>query len=129
MTHVPLLRWGQPYKSLDTDKVVHFDTGEQVCEVSQANGGMIRRDMRKAQDARNALREIPCTELLKRMAEAGRMFTEDELPIGDDPQSPEDFARQQSATVGAGVGAVAVGLPGLIGLAVVRRRKAARCEG
>ena len=100
MTHVPLLRWGQPYRSLDVDKVVHFDTGEQVCEVSQANGGMIRRDMRKAQDARNALREIPCTELLKRMAEAGRMFTEDELPIGDDAQSPEDFARQQSATTG-----------------------------
>ena len=28
MIHIPVLRWGEPYKSLESDKVVHFDTGE-----------------------------------------------------------------------------------------------------
>ena len=24
MLHIPVLRWGEPYKSLDVDQVVHF---------------------------------------------------------------------------------------------------------
>jgi hypothetical protein len=39
MLHIPVSRWGEPYRSLDIDKVVHFATGEPVAEVSQANGG------------------------------------------------------------------------------------------
>ncbi len=42
MIHIPVLRWGEPYKSLEADKVVHFATGEAVAEVSRANGGLIR---------------------------------------------------------------------------------------
>ena len=84
MIHVPLLRWGEPYTSLDTDKVVHFDTGEPVAEVSQAVAGMVRRDLRKAQAARDALREIPCTELVKMIQKAGELFMTAELPVGDD---------------------------------------------
>ncbi|MCS6859481.1 MAG: hypothetical protein NZT92_04075 [Abditibacteriales bacterium] len=38
------------------DKVVHFATGEPLAEVSQANGGLIARDMRQAQRARAELR-------------------------------------------------------------------------
>src|SRR5438093_190335 len=45
MLHIPVLRWGEPYKSLDLDKVSHFATGEPVAEVSRANGGGIERDM------------------------------------------------------------------------------------
>ena len=63
MIHVPALRWGKPYESLDRDRVVHFDTGEPVAEVSQAVPGMIRRDMRHAPAARDALREIAQTKL------------------------------------------------------------------
>ena len=48
MIHFPALRWGTPYRSLDIDKVVHFDTGEPVAEVSQANPGIVARDLRKA---------------------------------------------------------------------------------
>ncbi len=33
MIHIPVLRWGEPYKSLDVDKVVHFATGEPLAEV------------------------------------------------------------------------------------------------
>ena len=34
----------------------HFVTGEPVAEVSQANGGLVARDLRKAEQARDALR-------------------------------------------------------------------------
>ena len=30
MIHLPILRWGKPYRSLDVDTVVHFDTGEPI---------------------------------------------------------------------------------------------------
>ena len=65
MIHFPILRWGQPYTSLETTQVHHFATGEPVAEVSQANPGIVARDLRKGADrARDALREIPCIELL-----------------------------------------------------------------
>ena len=37
MLHLPALRWGQPYKSLETDRVVHFLTGEPVAEVTDVD--------------------------------------------------------------------------------------------
>ena len=58
MLNLPVLRWGQPYTSMDVDQVVHFSTGEPIAKVSRANGGMIQRDMRKAQSARDALRRL-----------------------------------------------------------------------
>ena len=59
MLNIPVLRWGQPYTSIDVDEVVHFATGEPIARVSRANGGLIQRDMRKAQRARDALRADP----------------------------------------------------------------------
>ena len=100
MVHVPMLRWGKPYPSLDRDPVVHFDTGEPVAEVSRANPGLIRRDMRQADGAREALRQIPCAELVRMVKQAGALFANAELPVGDQPQTPADFVRQQSATTG-----------------------------
>ena len=44
--NIPILRWGKPYRSLDTDDVVHFITGETLARVSQANTGLLGRDMR-----------------------------------------------------------------------------------
>ncbi len=100
MIHFPILRWGEPYKSFDIDRVVHFATGEALAEVSQANGGLIRRDMRKAQRARDLLREIPSRELLERVQKAADLFMNAELPAGDGTQTPDDFVRYQSATTG-----------------------------
>jgi acyl-CoA reductase-like NAD-dependent aldehyde dehydrogenase len=100
MIHFPVLRWGQPYKSLEIDKVVHFATGEPLAEVSQANGGLIARDMRYAQRARDVLREIPCKELTAMLKKAADLFLSAELPVGDGTQTPEEFAVCQSATTG-----------------------------
>ncbi len=100
MIHFPVLRWGEPYQSLETEKVVHFATGEELAEVSQANGGLVERDMRKAQRARDALREVPIPELIDMVRRAGELFMSAELPLGDGTQSADDFVVQQSATTG-----------------------------
>jgi acyl-CoA reductase-like NAD-dependent aldehyde dehydrogenase len=100
MTHIPVLRWGEPYKSLDVDKVVHFDTGEALAEVSRANAGLIARDMRFARRARDVLREVPIAQLLQVVKKAADLYARAELPLGDGTQTPEQFVRMQSATTG-----------------------------
>ena len=75
-------------------------TGEPIAKVSQANGGLLERDMRKAQQARDAPAQIPCDELIERVKKAGELYLNATLPLGDGQQSPDEFARQQSATTG-----------------------------
>ena len=100
MVNIPILRWGVPYTSMDADEVGHFLTGEPIAKVSRANAGLIQRDMRKAERARQVLREIPIADLIARMKVAGELYANAELPVGDDMQTPEAFVRQQSATTG-----------------------------
>src|SRR6266850_1879537 len=100
MINIPVLRWGQPYTSIDVDRVAHFATGEPIASVSRANGGLIQRDMRKAARAREVLREIPIDDLISRAGQAGELYMNATLPMGDGSQSPEEFVRAQSATTG-----------------------------
>jgi acyl-CoA reductase-like NAD-dependent aldehyde dehydrogenase len=100
MLHIPVLRWGQPYTSIDVDPVVHFATGEPIASVSRANPGLVHRDMRKAQRARDVLREIPIDELIARVNAAGDLYTNGTLPMGDGTQTPDEFVRAQSASTG-----------------------------
>jgi acyl-CoA reductase-like NAD-dependent aldehyde dehydrogenase len=100
MIHIPVLRWGEPYKSLDVDKVVHFATGEPLAEVSRANGGLIERDMRHPRRAREVLREVPIAELIERVKKAADLYVGAELPLGDGTQTPDEFVHMQSATTG-----------------------------
>jgi acyl-CoA reductase-like NAD-dependent aldehyde dehydrogenase len=100
MVNIPILRWGQPYTSLEADTVVHFVTGEALAKVSQANPGLLAKDVRKAQRARDRLCEIPCRDLVQLMKKAADLYRDATLPMGDGAQSPDDFARQQSASTG-----------------------------
>ena len=100
MIRVPVLRWGKPYRSLETTTVSHFLTGEPVAEVDQVTPGIVKRDLRRAGKARAALRELPIRDLLACVKEAARLYMEAELPLGDATQSPEEFVRSQSATTG-----------------------------
>ena len=100
MIHLPVLRWGQPYKSLEVDEVVHFSTGEPIARVDRANGGLIQRDMRKAQQARDALTRIPIDELIARVGRAGELYMNGTLPMGDGTQTAEEFVHAQSASTG-----------------------------
>jgi acyl-CoA reductase-like NAD-dependent aldehyde dehydrogenase len=100
MLNLPVLRWGQPYTSIDVDAVVHFATGEPIANVSRANSGLIQRDMRKAQRARDVLREIPIDDLIARVAAAGELYMNGTLTMGDGTQTPDEFVRAQSASTG-----------------------------
>ncbi len=94
------LRWGKPYESLEADVVKHFITGEDIAKVGQANGAMVQRDAKKAQAARDALRSIPCADLIEKIKKAADLYLKGTLPLGDGVQSPDEFARQQSASTG-----------------------------
>jgi acyl-CoA reductase-like NAD-dependent aldehyde dehydrogenase len=100
MLQLPVLRWGAPYTSMEVDDVSHFSTGEPMARVSRANGGLVQRDMRKAQAARDALRRIPIDELIDRARRAGELYMDATLPMGDGTQSAEEFVRAQSASTG-----------------------------
>ena len=55
MLDIPVIRWGKPYESIEKQPVVHFETGETLAVISQANAGMIKLDARKqAQGPRTA---------------------------------------------------------------------------
>src|SRR5512134_2217413 len=100
MLHLPALRFGEPYTSMEVDEVVHFSTGEPIAKVSRANGGLIQRDARKAQRARDALREIPIDDLIAKAGRAGELYMNATLPMGDGTQTPDEFVRAQSASTG-----------------------------
>src|SRR5437870_8976085 len=100
MLNLPVLRWGQPYTSMDVDQVVHFATGEPIAKVSRANGGLIQRDRRHAERARAVLREMPIDELIARAGKAGELYMDATLPMGDGTQTPDEFVRAQSASTG-----------------------------
>ena len=98
--HLPAYRFGKPYESLQRDTLVHFLTGEKVAEVSQVGAAIVGRDLPKAGLARAALLAIDPEEIVERLQTAGNLYAHGTLTVGDTPQSPEDFVRQQSATTG-----------------------------
>jgi acyl-CoA reductase-like NAD-dependent aldehyde dehydrogenase len=100
MLHVPLLRHGKPYTSLDVVRTPHYQTREPFVEISQANVGLIRRDLLDADGVREKLAGYSSTELLRICADAAEYFLHGELPLGDASQAADDYVRQVSATTG-----------------------------
>lgn len=100
MLHLPLLRRGRPYRSLDTVRLRDHRSGQEVVEISQANPGLIRRDLLRQEECFQVLASVPAAELLRLCQQAAGHFLNDTLPLGDDGQSPEDYVRQVSATTG-----------------------------
>lgn len=94
------IRWGKNYTSLEHQEVIHFDTGEPIAKIGQVSGGMVQMDLRKADNARKALRAIPPSELITRCKKAAELFESSTLPMGDGTQSVDDFIHQQSASTG-----------------------------
>ena len=102
MLHIPILRHGLPYRSLDVIRIPHHRTRETFAEMSQVNHGIIRRELRDETqaEARAALARIPFDRLLDICAQAADHFLNDSLPLGDTQQTPDDYVRQLSATTG-----------------------------
>jgi hypothetical protein len=88
--HIPALRAGRPYESLDKAEIKSVRTGETVAVISQVNAGVIRRDLRK--QSRDALKALTVQQLIDISREAGRLFMEGELPLGEgETQTPQQY--------------------------------------
>lgn len=97
--HIPVLRLGQTYRSLDKIK---FTVEGQQLEISVANSGLIRRDLQNLPRAVEALHAIPCATLVDYCEKAAELFLKGNLPWGDggELQSPEDYVIALSQLTG-----------------------------
>jgi Aldehyde dehydrogenase family len=100
MIHIPIIRRGEPYQSLDVARVPHHQTRELFVEISQANNGLIRRDLRDQKTGREQLATFSTAQLVEICRRAAGHFLNDSLPLGDTTQTAEDYVRQISATTG-----------------------------
>jgi hypothetical protein len=103
MLHLPILRWGAPYRSVTQVVTPHFRTRQPFVSMSQANVGLIRRDLLRQGDAREALLRIPVAELVTMAGRAAEHFLNDPLPLDHESgtlQTPQQYVEQVSATTG-----------------------------
>jgi hypothetical protein len=97
---IPILRFGRPYESLDATDLRQVGSEVPLARISQANGGLIRRDLRRATEARAALQALSTERLLDICHHAGELFTTGTLTVGSAEQGPDDYVRAVSATTG-----------------------------
>ncbi len=102
MLHIPILRNGTPYESVETVELVHYATGEPVAVVSQANSGLVSRDIHRMD--RDILEQFTCAELIAMSRKAGDIFMNGTVPCGNESQSFDDYIRNLSDTTGMPVG-------------------------
>jgi acyl-CoA reductase-like NAD-dependent aldehyde dehydrogenase len=102
LPHLPVLRKGTPYESLDKIEVKDHRTGEVLATVSQVNAGIIRKDISRIGDARAALKKFTCEQLIEICKKAGDLFLNATLPFGDKghTQSPQQYIETLSRTSG-----------------------------
>jgi hypothetical protein len=103
MIHLPILRAGRPYRSLNVKQLKHVVTGEPVAQMSLANRGLIARDLLQASRNRAVLQSLSVAELLAICKRAADLFVSAELPL--DPldgqsQTPDDYIHSLSVTTG-----------------------------
>ena len=70
--HLPALRRGKPYTSLDQAQVNDCRTGQPLARISQVNSGIIRKDLARVGEARAALKEFSCQQLVEICAQGCR---------------------------------------------------------
>ena len=100
--HLPTLRLGRSYASLEHVEVKNHRTGETLALVSQVNGGILKRDLAKLGPARAALKKFTVARLMELSAKAGDLFMNGTLPLGDrgHSQSPQQYVETLSLTSG-----------------------------
>jgi acyl-CoA reductase-like NAD-dependent aldehyde dehydrogenase len=95
LPHIPALRRGRAYESLDRSNIVDCRTGQTVATLSQVNAGIIRKDLTRVGESRAALKKLSVARLIEICAEAGRQFLEGTLL-----QTPREYIETLSATSG-----------------------------
>lgn len=102
LPHLPALRAGRTYDSLEKTEVLDHSTGQVVALVSQVNAGILKKDLQKIGVARAALRKFTTAQLIEISAKAGEFFLNGTLPLGDKghTQSADEYVRTLSGTSG-----------------------------
>ena len=98
--HIPILRHGRPYESIEKIEILHHATGKPVAKVSMANAGLIGRDIRRTDDGRSRIVPHVRTDGDVPQGRSSIFLTAARFPIGDDTQTFDDYIRNLSATTG-----------------------------
>jgi Aldehyde dehydrogenase family len=100
--HIPALRRGKPYESLDKIEVKDHRTGEIKAAVSQVNAGIVRKDLQRLGESRAALKKFSVAQLIEICGKASDTFLKGTLPLGDKGhmQSPQQYIEILSSTSG-----------------------------
>ena len=94
-THIPVLRLGEEYHSLDTVEL-ESAAGNAVY-THTANPGLIRRDILNLEKSKAALEALPAETLADYCEAAAELFLHEELPVGNSTQSPQQYIESLSA--------------------------------
>jgi hypothetical protein len=102
LPHLPALRRGKAYASLDQADIKDCRTGEPLARISQVNAGIVRKDFARIGESRATLKKLSCEQLLTICSQAGQLFLNATLPLGDQghTQSPDQYLETLSATSG-----------------------------
>ncbi len=100
--HIPALRRGKAYESLDQVEVKDFRTGEVKATVSQVNAGIVRKDLARVGDSAAVLNKFSVAQLIEICAKASEQFLKGTLPLGDKghTQSAQQYVETLSSTSG-----------------------------
>jgi hypothetical protein len=102
LAHIPALRRGRAYESLDQVQITDHRNGAPLVTISQVNAGIIRKDLARIGESRAALKKLTTAQLLDISAKAGELFLNGTLPLGDKghTQSARQYIETLSATSG-----------------------------
>jgi len=100
--HIPALRRGQAYESLDQVNLVDHRTGSPLVTISQVNAGILRKDLSRYGESRAALKKFTTAQLIEMSGRAGDLFLNGTLPLGDKghTQTAQQYLETLSATSG-----------------------------
>ena len=102
IVHIPAIRAGVDYESLDSNEIVPLGSTQPIARVSQVNAGIIRRDLKKLARQAETLRKVSSARMFEICREAGRLFMNESLLLSEagPAQSPDDYVTTLSSTSG-----------------------------
>jgi hypothetical protein len=100
--HVPALRAGTEYESLEATEVRGIKDGRVLARVSQVNAGIVRRDLRRIGERAAALRQVPHARMLEICKAAGELFLRGTVPLAENgpTQTPDQYVETLCTTSG-----------------------------
>src|SRR5258705_10175053 len=102
LPHIPVIRRGRVYESLDKVPVADHRSGNELAHISQVNAGIIRKDLQRIGESRAALKRFTVEQLIGICSKAGELFQTGDLPLGDKGhrQTAENYIETLSLTSG-----------------------------